>query len=413
MSPEVRAIAADELRSLLGVLAVTFGEPTTDESFEDEATWAETDRMLGAVEDGRFVGAAGAYSFALTVPGGAALPVAGVSWVGVLPTHRRRGVLTEMMRVQLDDIGARGESVAVLTASEAAIYGRFGYGLASRVARVRLRTDGGLPLVAPPTPGGRIRIVDAADAHTLFPPVYDAMQRHRVGELSRSSAWWTMWGRDRERWRDGASARFHAVHETDDGAVDGYVAWRIKEEWDHDGAHGEVRIADMAAADDEVDAALLAFLAEVDLTASVTELRRPLDDPFPLRVADWRRYATTRIVDHLWLRVLDVAGALSARGYDVDDDLVLEVDDPFRPGAGGRFLLEAATDGAACRRVDRAGAAPDITVDAPGLGSLYLGDVRPSQLAAAGRLRAGDPDALQRADRVFATARPPFATMGF
>lgn len=413
MPTEIRAIAADELRPLGEVLAVAFGEPTTDESFEDEATWAETDRMLGAVEDGRFVGAAGAYSFTMTVPGGAPLPVAGVTWVGVLPTHRRRGVLTEMMRFQLDDVATRGEAVAVLNASEAAIYGRFGYGLASRMARVRLRTDGGLALVTPPTAKGRMRIVDAADALVLFPPVYDAMQRRRVGELSRPATWWTLWGRDRERWRDGATARFHAVHEADDGTVDGYVAWRIKEEWDDDGARSEVRISDLAAVDDEVDAALLAFLADVDLTASITQLSRPLDDPFPLRVADWRRYATTRVIDHLWLRVLDVPAALGARTYGAADEVVLEVADPFRRAAGGRFRLEAAIDGGACRRVDPDDVAADITLDAPGLGSLYLGDVRPSQLAAAGRLRAADPDALDRADRVFATARPPFATMGF
>lgn len=417
MGIDVRGISEDETDDLLRVCFWAFGSQPKPEELEDERTWFEPERGLVAVDDDRFVGSAGAYTFELTVPGGAQVPVAGVTVVGVLPTHRRRGVLNSMMQVQLDDIAERGEPVAVLTASEAGIYGRFGYGMATRLAIVTIDTTRGLPLRADPAPGGRLRLVTDAEIHAeLCAPVYDHVRRSRVGELSRPASWWTMIQRDREDGRRGGSARFCVVHEDDAGAIDGFCWYRVKEQERRDDAvaRNDVRITELAAADAEIEAALLAYLAAIDLTTSITA-ERPVDDPWTHRIVDHRRYRINLVHDYLYVRLLDVPAALAARTYEAPGTITLAVDDPFRPKSGGRFRLEVADDGAAtCEHLgDRDGDDADLTLDAPALGSLYLGDTAPSVLAAAGRLQAPSAAALATADRVFPTARTPLCTTKF
>jgi predicted acetyltransferase len=413
----VRGVGEDEVDGHTRAIFHAFGQHPTDEEVADEAGLVEVDRLLAAVDGGQVVGTAGAYSFEMTLPGGTTTPVAGVTSVGVLPTHRRRGVLRSMMAAQLDDVADRGEVVAVLTASEAGIYGRFGYGLATRLAKVDIDTRGGLDLVVEPRTGGSLRLVVDAEVHSaLAAPVYDEVRHHRVGELSRSQAWWDLLQRDREKWRDGASARFCVVHEDDAGAVDGYCWYRVKQVDGGDAiGRNEVQIWDLAAVDPEVEAALLVYLAGIDLTRSITGWVRPVDDPWPLRITDVRRYRTQLVHDHLYVRVLDVPAALAARTYEAAGALLLAVDDRSRPAAGGRFRLEVDDDGTAiCERVgDTARGRADVRLDAAALGSLYLGDVAPSVLAAAGRLVPGSPDALRLADRAFRTGRAPFCTMEF
>jgi predicted acetyltransferase len=185
MGVHVRGIEQSEVDDLARVTFAAFGEHPTDDDLADERDWAEPDRLLAAEEDGRLVGAAGAFSFAMTVPGGGAIPVAGVTWVGVLPTHRRRGVLNALMRRQLDDVVERGEPIAVLTASEASIYGRYGYGLATRLTKVRLHTPDGLPLLAAPSTAGRFCLVDGAEAEPHARRLLAEILPQRAGELTR------------------------------------------------------------------------------------------------------------------------------------------------------------------------------------------------------------------------------------
>ena len=411
----VRPIVPEEAESLSRLLFTAFGETATDEKVKDELEWAEVDRLLCAEDDGRLVGSAGAYTFEMTLPGGAGIPVAGVTWVGVLPTHRRQGVLTSMMQFQLDDIAERGEPVAILTASEAPIYGRFGYGLASRLWKVKINTQGGLPLLTPPAVGGRMRMLDVEEAKTVLPPLYDEVRRIRPGELSRPATWWLGHWRDPEHHRDDASHRFDVVHERGDGTIDGYVSYRIKQDWDFSVPRSEVRARDCIATDPEVQAALLAYLTEIDLTASITSWNRPVDDPFALRIADWRRYKVEAVHDHLWLRILDVPAALAARRYESGGSIVLAVDDAFRPALSGRYRLDVADDGSAtCERLgDGDSGDADLTLGIAALGSLYLGDVSATQLSRAGRLTPGSDTALTAADRIFKTVVPPYCTMGF
>jgi predicted acetyltransferase len=322
-----------------------------------------------------------------------------------------------MMELQLDDVAARGEPVATLLAAEAPIYGRFGYGVATRLAKVTVDTTGGLDLVVQPSAGGRLRLVEPEDHSAVAAPVYDEVRRARVGEMSRPDAWWRMLQRDREKWRHDASARFCVVHEDDGGVVDGYCWYRVKEGNDDDAvARGEVRIWDLAARSDEVEAALLDYLASIDLTRSITTWSRPIDDPWPFRLADQRRYRVNLVHDHLYVRLLDVPAALSARTYESPGSLTIAVDDPFRSSAGGRFRLEVSEEGkATCERLGTEvdDGPVDLRLGAVELGSLYLGDVAPSTLAAAGRLLATDEAALRRADRILPTARKPHCTSEF
>jgi predicted acetyltransferase len=413
----VRGIDDAEAPALLRVLSTAFGEDVTAEVEEDALAWAEVDRLVAADDGGRLVGSAGAYTFRMTVPGGAAIPVAGVTWVGVLPTHRRRGVLTSMMRFQLDDVAARSESVAVLTASEASIYPQFGYGLASRLAKVRIDTTRGLPLVSEPASGGRLRMVDSAEAEPHARRIHEQVQPLRVGELNRPDAWWAPFLRDRESSRNGGSARFWVLHEDAAGEVDGFAHYRIKEHWGDDDAvpRNEVMLHEAVAADPEVEAALLRFVAEVDLTAAVTSWHRPVDEAFRLRLADDRRYRVQLFHDHLFVRVLDVPAALAARRYEAGGTVVLGIDDAFRPSGSGRYRLDVADDGTAtCERLgDLHDGDADVFLPVDALGSLYLGDVRVWQLAHAGRLRPSSPEALTAVERVFTASRAPYCTMNF
>jgi predicted acetyltransferase len=413
----IRGIGAAEADEFMRTCFNGFGAHATEEQVADELMLAEVDRLLVADDGGRMVGTAGAFSFGMTVPGGASVPVAGVTAVAVLPTHRRRGVLRQMMGFQLDDVAARGEAIAVLTASEAQIYGRFGYGQATRIVNVHIETRGGLPLRAEPRAGGSLRLVTDPAAHaSTVADAYEATRRTRPGEISRTQAWWDHLQLDREKWRDDASARFCVVHEDDDGVVDGYCWYRVKgNETAPSGSRNEVKVWDLAATDPEVEAALLVYLSEIDLSTSITGWCRPVDDPWPLRIVDSRRYRLQRVTDHLYVRVLDVPTALATRTYEAAGSIVLAVDDRFRPSAGGRFRLDVAEDGSAtCERVgDGTRGQADLRLDAAGLGSLFLGDVTPSVLAAAGRLAAASPEALRLADRIFPTARAPFCTMEF
>ncbi len=347
MSIDVRAIEPDELGELVRVTFTAFGEDLTDQKVGDLRDDGAAERALGAVEDGRFVGAGAAVSFALTVPGGAQVPVAGVTWVGVLPTHRRRGALSSIMRRQLDDVAAAGEPLAVLTASEATIYNRFGYGLATRTAKVEVDGLRDTSFVVEPASGGRLRLVDADEAVKVFPPVRDAVQRATVGELSRPQARWDVWIRDREDWRDEASSRLYVVHEAADGTPDGYVAYRVKEDWEGYRCRNQVRLEELAAAEPEVEATLWRYLLDIDLKETISARDRRVDDPMRFRFSDSRNYRVDEVGDHLWVRVVDVRAALEARTYESDGTLVLGVDDPFRPATSGRYRLEVGDGGAA------------------------------------------------------------------
>jgi predicted acetyltransferase len=401
----LRPVTEAELPAFVQVDRTGFGLDFTEQTIRDAFTLLELDRTLAAFDGNHLVGTAAAFSFELTLPGLTIAPAAGVTWVAVLPTHRRRGVLRAMMTRQLDDIAERGEPLAVLGASEGAIYSRFGYGQASRRHIVRIDT----PRAAfrePLVDDGRVVLVDADTAAKLVPSVFDRARLRTPGDHQCSDGYWQYWFLDKEHWREGATARFYVVHETATGEADGFAAYRLKSGWDdHARPNGELRLESLVSTNATARAALWRYLLDVDLVTTVCCDWVPVDDPLRHLLADPRAVRVIAEVDDLWVRVLDVPAALAARQYGVDGGLVVEVADPLRPHTGGRFALEGGPDGAECRRSD---AEPDLSLSVDALGSLYLGGVGAGVLARAGLVTAHRPDALARADALFRSDPLPF-----
>lgn len=399
----VRGITEDEFPSWARVDATAFLGVQTDQQMADARLTFEVNRALGAFEGAAQVGTAGAYSLGLTLPGGGVLPVAGVTAVGVLPTHRRRGVLRQMMATQLDDVAGRGEAVAILGASESSIYGRFGYGVASFGQAWSLATERARWL-HPPTVTPALRLVTADEAGRLLPERYDRYRPGRPGRVSWSPGGWQRYLLDRDPGDSGSGARFFVVGD------DGFAIYRIRDHWEQSLPASELRVELLEAADPETEAAMWQFLFAIDLVATVVAENRPVDETLRWRLLEPRRLRVTEQFDELYVRVLDVAVALEARRYDIADRLVLEVRDGFRPQTEGCYLLEGGPDGAACRRVDQA---PDLVLGVAELGSLYLGGVRASELARASRIVERTPGALRRADALFAAAPAPWCGTDF
>jgi predicted acetyltransferase len=402
MDITLRSATADELPAFSRAVATAFGSIGTDSEVSEWVSGLEAERTIAAFDGDTIVGTAGAFTFELTVPGGALVPAAGVTVVGVHPTHRRRGLLRRMMDTQLDDVAARGEPLAVLNASESVIYSRFGYGLATFITHWTMRTEGTV-LASPSRAEGRIRLVEPKDASTIVPVLYDTARKRRVGEVTRGADVWQHQFGDRP---DGKGPRkvFTAIHESKDGQPDGYARYRVQEDWSNGIAAHTIEVRDLCALDDEIDAAMWQFLLDIDLVANIKAQSRPVDEPLRFRLADPRRLATTQVTDHLWVRVLDPAVALAARTYTGDDAIVLDLTDAFRPANDGRWAITP-TGGSAT--VERTKTAPDLSLGASDLGSLYLGGVSATTLARAGRVTEQTDGALARADRLFGVQPAP------
>jgi predicted acetyltransferase len=350
----------------------------------------ELERMHAALEDGEIVGGAGAFAFDLTVPGGS-LPCAGVTIVGVYPTHRRRGVLREMMRAQLDDVHARGEPIAALWASEETIYGRFGYGPASWVGEVNLKRAWaafGRPLER----RGRARFVTPAEAQELFPPVWEALRRQRPGVPSRSAAWWELRILRMPEEQAGNPKRFVALDL--DGETRAYAIYRQFPEFSAGVSTARLEVVEAIGATPQATAEIWRYLLDVDWTDTIQAYLLPPDHPLLLLLATPRRTGF-RLGDGLWVRLVDVGAALSGRAYAAEGSVVFEVGDPFCPWNEGRWRLE---DGVCTRTDDE----PDLALPVDALGSAYLGGVSFTELRDVLRVEELREGAAADADRMFA-----------
>jgi predicted acetyltransferase len=413
VNAELRVPTRDDFEGFFRPVFRAFGTPAPSaEELEDEQVLWEPERSLGALDGDEWVGSTGAYSYGLTVPGGAVVPAAGVTMVGVSPTHRRQGVLSALMARQLDDIAAGPEPLALLTASETSIYGRFGYGVVALVAGLELETDPRRSaFLTPSAAEGRIRMVRFDDGYELVQQAYERYRLLRPGSITRSAAYWDLVSRDRTDWRQGASGLFLAVHEDTAGSADGWVTWRVDQKWKDRLPGNTTVVVELGGVDAEVEAALWRFVLDIDLAARLRALRRPLDEPLMWRLREPRRLVTTGVSDWIWARIVDVPAALTARTWSDEGAIVLEVDDAFRPAWGGRFRLESGVDGkGACERTD---AEADVVLGAEDLGALYLGGVKATTLARAGRIEERRPGALALADRLFAWDPLPFCNTGF
>jgi predicted acetyltransferase len=389
-------------------LPAAFAEDITPEQFEDWRATLETDRFIGAFDGPggtQSLGCAGAISFRLTVPGGE-LPAAGVTFVAVRPDQHRRGILRALMHHQLADVHARGEPIAILWASEGAIYQRFGYGLATLAGT--LEVDPRQTAYARPSPaGGRLRLVGEEEAGAVFPPVYEAMRRTTPGAVSRSEAWWRTGPlADREHARRGAGPKLRYLYEAD-GAAEGYVMYRVRPDWDHRGPKGVLDVVEVVALTPRAGRDVWRFLFEVDLVRTVRAGRLPVPLPMQHLLAEPRALGL-HVGDGIWLRLVDLAAALAGRTYGGADELVLEVADPTCPWNAGRWLLATTGEaGSAAGTATRTERAPDLVLDTSDLAAIYLGGVRVAVLAESGRVTERTPGAIRRADRLFVADRTP------
>ena len=420
MSIDYRTIDIEELPAFARADSLAFGEILSDEAYEIEMAALELDRTIAAFESDRVVGTTASLSLELTVPGGTLLRAGGLTWTGVIPTHRRRGILSGMVERQLALSRERGESVAALVASEGGIYGRFGYGPSAWSVGLTIPIHASA-FRAPLRDAARCRLLDAAEAAVVLPRVFDRHCRMRHGSLGRTAGLWHVLLADPEHNQEGAGPLYHVAHENAGGDPDGYVSYRFKPSWGDDGIpHGSLMVTELAAATTDAYAALWRYCLDMDLAATVTAGDRPQDEPLRWLLADPRQLRTTSVTDSLWLRVLDVSACLAARGYAAEGALVLEVHEPDStspdaPGSGHGgasrcYLLEAGLESAACSPTTRT---PDVVMGVAELGAVYLGGTSFTGLAQAGLVHEAVGGAVARADRLFATALTPWCCTSF
>lgn len=404
MSIEIRSIGEDDFDQATRVVYAAFGEVARPESIRNERRVAEIDRWLSAFDDGRIVGTAGAYSFLLSVPG-SEVATAGVTSVGVLPTHRRRGINTSLMRRLLDDARERDEPLAALFASEGGIYGRFGFGLGSFSCSIDVETERSR-FIRGYEPSGSIRLLGREEAIPPIVAVHEVVRRTRPGMPALDERW--MEYRLEHHHDEGEPKPFFAVHETD-GVADGYAIYTVKHAWPDGIPRLEISVSDLMATRPGAWADTWRFVFDHDLVRSVTSWARPLDEPLLHLLAEPRR-SRLMVRDGLWVRLVDVRSALRARVYAQTGRIVVNVRDPFCGWNEGRFALEAGPDGVACEATTEEA---DLRCDVNVIGATFLGGVTFRQLARAGRVDELTPGALARADALFGWDPAPWCPFVF
>lgn len=366
---------------------ISFGTSYSEQTFADVFT--DPPELLVASDGDRLVGAAGHYPFTMTTPGGGSLEVPGVTWVAVLPTHRRRGVLSAMLGRLAEGYATEGYSCAVLMASEGSIYHRFGYGVASTAVKVSIERR--LASLRTPVDAGAVEYLTVADASKRLPELYRRWQQATPGALNRTDQWWEQLFTDRESERNGRSEKLYLVH------PDGYLTYRAAPKWVDGYPENRCEILDYRPLTAEAHAALWQVLLGMDLFTTIESWQVPADDPLPFLLGDFRQVRTVASKDGLWLRPVNLPKLLAGRRYAVDFEAVLEV-------AGERVALSGGPDGAECVPTERPA---QLWLDRPELGTVYLGGYRLHMLHRAGLVRAENPALLDRLDLAFATDRLP------
>jgi predicted acetyltransferase len=388
---EVRATRdREEFARALNGIQQYFGGPPTEEQLDRFMQYLPLDRMHAAFEDGTVVGGAGAFPFEMSVPGGE-LRCGGVTVVGVYPTHRRRGALRAMMDAQLRDMHERGEPIAALWASEETIYGRYGYGIASTMGDIALPREWA-SFAEPLERRGTVRFVEPEEAATLFPPVWEALMRQRPGMFRRTESWWRLrTTRIPDEQKDNP-ARFVVLEQ--DGEAQAYAIFKSEMKFGRGVPASTLNVREAIATTPQATAEIWRFLLDIDWQATITTSLLPPDHPLFLLLANPRR-ADYKVIDGLWVRLVDVGAALSGRAYAGDGSIVFDVRDAMCPWNEGRWRVSQ--DGAA-RTDDEA----EIALDVATLGSAYFGATSFAQLRGALRLEEISLGAVDRADALFA-----------
>ena len=386
----------EEMPEFIRLGASMFGDEAREEDIERWRRTLEPERMLWVSDGDLKVATAGAFTFRLTIPGGE-LPAAGVTAVGVLPSHRRRRILTQMMREQIDDVRQREEPLAILWASEASIYGRFGYGLATKMAKITLDRDRAV-FRDRAEPVGATRLVSLEQAIDILPAIYEQVRTRTPGMYARSRVWWeTGVLADPEHARRGGGPLFCAVLELDD-QPEAYALYRLKSNWDEGVPNATLIVREVMATSPTALREIWRFLLGVDLVARLETWGVPADYPLFLMLTEPRRLRMT-LGDALWLRLVDLEAALAARSYNDAEPISIEVRDSFCEWNEGVWGVPDA---------GRTDADPDLRLDVADLGSAYLGGISFAELARAGRIEELRAGGVERADALFRTEVTPW-----
>jgi predicted acetyltransferase len=388
----VRPADTTDVQALHRVNEIAFHESQDPAERELTERLLEVERLLGAFDGTQAVGVAGTFSLTMTIPG-AVVPVAGVTAVSVLPTHRRRGILRDLMRTQLTSYHEeQREAVAALFASEPGIYGRFGYGAASRSVNVAIPRTHGAFVRSLRAEDLQLVLAEPSDATKDLRVIYEAQLRARTGQLARDDRRWDEVLLDPKGNRGGATP-LRAIVARDASGPRAYALYSVNPVWTPAGPDGRVQVRELIATDPTAYAAVWRYLLDIDLVSVVEARRRPIDDPILHLLAELRRAEAT-IRDGLWVRLVDVDRALASRTFATDIEVILDIEDDFCPWNTGRWRLAGDSTGAVCERTT---SRPDLRLTSTELGAAYLGGTRLSALGSAGwveELRAGATQAL-------------------
>lgn len=409
MEVEIRPHTPEELWDYRTAVARGFGYDPMEQPGERELYLQrhEPERTFVALDDGQIVGTSIAYSFEMPLPGAAFLPTGGLTDVTVSTTHRRRGILTQMMRKQLDAARERGDVFSALWASESGIYSRFGFGMAMHHERWSIPTANG-EFGYQPDFEGDIRFATNTEMRAIAPQIYSRVARTRPGMIERPAGWWNLRLADPEHRRNDMSSFYFAVYE-EGGEAKGYVQYRIKNQWTKKRPDKGLFLEELVAETDEAHAALWRFCLDVDMVTSIQTEHQPIDDCLWWMLAN-PRWLNRMPFDAVWLAVLDPVRALSSRTYEIEHKLVLAVKDKFCPWVAGNYEVDANGDGV---EVKRTTADADLTMWSSGLGACFLGGSPFSRLERAGRVEARSDEALRKADMMFGNVRAPYCPLLF
>lgn len=403
-----RPVTDDEYPAFARAVLEGFSEDIPDDEYVGLIkSTLPPERTLAAFEGGTIVGTFGGYDLDLAIPGGH-LRMEGTTVVTVFPTHRRMGLMNEMMRLHLDNAVANGYAIAGLWAATSSIYGRYGYGIATYADTVTMQGRDisfreGFDI-------GRVRRIGVEDAYGVLPPVFDRVLTETPGMFGRSAEWWKAEVLHDAEWtKRGKTAKRIVVHDGSDG-MDGYAIYRQKAgEGDNGHANGTVHVVEIIAATDRAHASLWSYLTNIDGCPNVRWWNFSVDDPLGMKLVESRRLTREKRHDALWILVLDVIVALEARSYEQDGATRFTIVSSFRSETDGSYELAVDAGVGSCRRID---GDTDIEIDLDVLGALYLGGGDAHAYAAAGRIRADVGD-VGRLRALFHTARAPWCNQVF
>jgi predicted acetyltransferase len=404
MGLQVRPIQSEELAHYVDTLEASVGRRTSEDALEDARADYDVDRLLGAFDGDRMVGGIGSDVLELTAPGPAPVTTARITLAAVLPTHRRRGLATELFAWQLRDLRARGEPLAVFTTSGPGIYRRVGYGLATFAQEVEI--DTAHARLAVPASTGSVRLLAEEEMPEALPPIFERHRLTQPGQISRTARFWRFWLLDREHYRKGEPGdRIAAVFEDVEREAQGYVTYRLRPGPPRDQPVETLVVEDLVAVTEPARRELWRYCVGFEQARSLLAHNLPVDEPLMFMLDDPRRLHATRLREFVWLRIVDVPAALEARRYTSSGSVVLDVADSVCCENAARFRLDVQEGVAECRRTHDPA---EVALDVADLASVYLGGVSVSRLARAGPVEELAPHALRRMDALFASWPAPW-----